>query len=140
MFITKTKSCSLTKVCCIKNSVVIDAIILPGGLPGAINIKNNNNIIKYLQKMNNEGKLIAAICAAPLVLKHADVLLNKKATIYPDDEFINLLGVNYLNEPLIVDKNIITAAGPAVTFNFAFAILEYFNIDYTDIKKGMLFE
>ena len=61
--------------------------------------------------MNNEGKLIAAICAAPLVLKHADVLLNKKATIYPDDEFINLLGVNYLNEPLIVDKNIITAAG-----------------------------
>lgn len=117
-----------------------DAIILPGGLPGAINIKNNNNIIKYLQKMNNEGKLIAAICAAPLVLKHADVLLNKKATIYPDDEFINLLGVNYLNEPLIVDKNIITAAGPAVTFNFAFAILEYFNIDYTDIKKGMLFE
>lgn len=117
-----------------------DAIILPGGLPGAVNIRNNNNVINYLQKMNEENKLIAAICAAPMVLKHANVLINKKATIYPDSEFITLLGPNYHNDDLVVDGNIITASGPSKIFLFAFAILEYLNIDYTEIKKGMLFE
>ena len=123
-----------------KEITTYDGIILPGGLPGAINIKNNNDIIKYLQIMNNNEKLIAAICAAPLVLKHANVLNNKKATIYPDDEFISLLGSSYLNENIVVDKNIITASGPAFTYDFAFSILEYFDINIGEIKKGMLFE
>lgn len=138
------KSNHNTKIVCDEiisdNILSYDGIILPGGLPGAYNLKNNSKVIKYLQIMNNEKKLIAAICAAPLVLKHANVLDNKKATIYPDDEFINILEDNYINKKLNIHDNIITAAGPAITFDFAFTILNYFNIDYSNIKTGMLFE
>ena len=47
---------------------------------------------------------------------------------------------NYVDEDVVISNNVITAKGPALTFDFAFAILDYFKIEYNDIKKGMLFK
>ena len=51
-----------------------DIIILPGGIPGTYNLRDDKRIINYLTYFNNKNKLIAAICAAPIVLKLSGVL------------------------------------------------------------------
>ena len=88
-----------------------DIIILPGGIPGTYNLRDDKRIINYLTYFNNKNKLIAAICAAPIVLKLSGVLENKLATVYPDKEFVEILGSNYVDKKVHIDKNIITACG-----------------------------
>ena len=59
-----------------------DAIILPGGSPGYINLKNNKKVLKIIQEAYKNKKLIGAICAAPAVLAEAGILKEKNCTIY----------------------------------------------------------
>ena len=58
-------------------------IVLPGGLPGAYNLRDHQGLEKKIKEFASEGKGIAAICAAPLVLGAHGILEGKKATIYP---------------------------------------------------------
>ena len=58
-------------------------IVLPGGLPGADNLANDNRLMDLIMKMYSDGKYIAAICAAPGILAKAGLLSGKKATGYP---------------------------------------------------------
>ena len=91
-------------------------------------------------KFNDEGKIVAAICAAPQTLEQFGILDDKKCTSYPG--FIKgREKVNYLEDQIVVvDKNIITSRGPATALEFAFKILE--ELGYKDkaeeIKKDML--
>ena len=114
-----------------------DIIILPGGIPGTYNLRDDKRIINYLTYFNNKNKLIAAICAAPIVLKLSGVLENKLATVYPDKEFVEILGYNYVDKKVHIDKNIITACGAGQTFNFSFEILRQLGINPENIKKSM---
>ena len=101
------------------------------------------NPFKYLYDFihekdeDNKNKLIAAICAAPIVLKLSGVLENKLATVYPDKEFVEILGSNYVDKKVHIDKNIITACGAGQTFNFSFEILRQLGINPENIKKSM---
>ena len=116
-----------------------DAIVLPGGLPGADNLLDKR-VKEMALKFNNEGKIVAAICAAPQTLEAFGLLDDKKCTSYPG--FIKGRDkVNYLEDQIVVvDKNIITSRGPATALEFAFKILE--ELGYTEkaktIKEEML--
>ena len=102
-----------------------DAVILPGGLPGATNLAKSAEVTVLIKKMNESGKIVAAICAAPaVVLAPLGILDGKKATCYPgcESDFSNT--TVYSKERVVVDGNIITSQGPGTALEFALVIAE----------------
>ncbi|MBR0204148.1 MAG: DJ-1/PfpI family protein [Synergistaceae bacterium] len=97
-----------------------DMIILPGG---TLEIANHEGLQELIKKYHSEGKLIAAICAAPAALGKAGVLAGKTAVCYPGLES-HLKGANIGKNIVETDGNITTAKGPAVTPFFALKLLE----------------
>ena len=102
-----------------------DACILPGGLTGASNLSSSEKTKSIIKEMNNQGKIIAAICASPaLVLAPFGILDNKKATCYTGmDKNFNPTTI-FIEENVVVDGNIITSRGPATSLLFALKIVE----------------
>lgn len=97
-------------------------LILPGGMPGAINLANCHAVCEALQKQNDKGGGIAAICASPSVVFGSLGLLNgKKAVCYPGME-AGMKGAIVGDGQVAVDGNIITGNGPAAATAFALAI------------------
>lgn len=116
-----------------------EGVILPGGMPGATNLRDNEEVINIVKQLYLENKLVGAICAAPIVLDRAGIIEGKKATSYPgfDKE---MLSCNYIEDRVVVDKNIITSRGPGIALDFAIKIIEYL-IDKdkaSEIEKQML--
>ena len=102
-----------------------DAIVIPGGMPGATNIANNLHAIKIIKDAIKNQKLVASICASPaVVLAQNNLLSNKKATCYPAPNFIQLMGNNYVEKDLEISQNLITANGPKSAFKFALEIVK----------------
>jgi protein deglycase len=100
-----------------------DAVILPGGLPGATNLAKSREVSKLVKQMNVAGKLVAAICAAPaVVLAPLGILDDKKATCYPGCESDFSDKIAYSKERVVTDGNIITSQGPGTALEFALAI------------------
>ncbi|MBN2040014.1 MAG: DJ-1/PfpI family protein [Spirochaetes bacterium] len=99
-----------------------EGIILPGGMPGSENLKNNINVIKLLKEINGRKGLVSAICAAPMVLGHAGLLNGKKAVCYPGFEKY-LQGAVPADSPFVKDGNIITGKGPGCAMDFALEIV-----------------
>ena len=100
-----------------------DILILPGGGPGSQMLNGHAELKQLLVKHDEQGKLIAAICAAPLVLGGLGLLEGKKAICYPGVE-PQLTGAIITDEPAVKDGNIITGKGPGLVFNFGLLILE----------------
>lgn len=101
-----------------------DMIVLPGGQPGATNLKNDARIIQLLQSMARSGKYIAAICAAPTVLAHAGLLAGKRATAYPGAlEGVGHGAINISQETIVIDDKIITSRGPGTAMDFALELI-----------------
>ncbi|MCD6571900.1 MAG: DJ-1/PfpI family protein [Thermoplasmata archaeon] len=102
-----------------------DALILPGGAPGYINLREDERVINLLKNAFENNKIIAAICASPTVLAHAGILNGKKATVYPgmEDE-IREGGAIVDNSLVVQDGNIITSRGPATAMLFALKLAE----------------
>lgn len=100
-----------------------DAVILPGGLPGATNLAKSEEVAEIVKKMNEAGKIIAAICAAPaVVLAPLGILDGKKATCYPGCESDFSSKTTHSKERVVVDGNIITSQGPGTALEFALVI------------------
>jgi len=100
-----------------------DYIVLPGGMPGSSNLDAHTGLREKILSFHNQGKGLAAICAAPLVLGHAGVLGGKKATCYPGFEK-ELEGAEALTDTVVVDGSVITSRGPATAIPFALALIE----------------
>ncbi len=116
-----------------------DIVVLPGGMPGAVNLRDNNEVINIVKKFYDDGKIVAAICAGPIAFGKAGITKGKNMTCYPGFED-QLIGCNYKEELVIVDKNIITGKGPAAAIPFAFEILKQIDLNKAnEIKKAMLF-
>lgn len=114
------------KISDVTNILNYDGIIVPGGMPGSEHLKNNNKILDFYKTMNEANKLVAAICAAPIVLDVAGLTKDKNITCYPGfEEQINYRK-HSKEKAVVVDGNMITAQGPAVALLFGYAILEYF--------------
>ncbi len=101
-----------------------DAIILPGGMPGTLNLEENSVVQSAIDKADAEGKLICAICAAPSVLGHKGLLNGKEATCYPGFEDA-LEGASLSENYVAVDGNIITARGAGVSVEFGLEIVKH---------------
>lgn len=100
-----------------------DMIVLPGGLPGSDNLKADKRLIALLQQMAQQGKYVAAICAAPSVLATAGLLDRRKATCYPTflDAFPE---VDLQTDAVVEDGKLITSRGPGTAMDFALALVE----------------
>ena len=99
-----------------------DFLILPGGQPGTNNLKDNSTIIDWLQKFKTENKQIAAICAAPLVLKKASIIENINITSYPAEKS-NFPSDYYVEKNVVKDKNVITSRGVGTAIEFALELV-----------------
>lgn len=96
-----------------------EVLILPGG---ATHLENSLALRELLKQHNQEGKMIAAICAAPAVLGKLGILQGKQATCYPG--FEEFLGESYVGGLVVESRNIITAKGPGLSSDFAFCLIE----------------
>ncbi|MGM0601958.1 MAG: DJ-1 family glyoxalase III [Bacillota bacterium] len=118
-----------------------DAVVLPGGMPGAANLKESSELLKLIKNIDAQKGLVAAICAAPIVLEAAGVLDGRDATSYPgyDSE---MKSANYSEERVVVDRNLITARGPGVAVEFALEVVKYLvgEGETSSLKKAMLIE
>lgn len=103
----------------------IDAVILPGGMPGTVNLESTDKVLEAIRYCADNGKLIAAICAAPSILGHMGLLAGKKATCYPGFER-ELKGAVFTGASVTCDGNIITAEGAGSALRFGEAIAAYF--------------
>ena len=100
----------------------IEAVILPGGMPGTLNLEKNSTVKAALQFAAENGKLIGAICAAPSILGKAGLLDGKLATCFPGfEEYLS--GAEYTDEPAVKDGNIITSRGAGAALEFGFFLL-----------------
>lgn len=118
-------------------------LILPGGMPGALNLSECNPLMEMLKKHFDERKPIAAICAAPaLVLGKLPLEQGMKINCYPGFEKF-LPGMQVSEEGVVWEKNVITGRGPAYAFDFGLAILTYLNGTQQkarEVAEGMLLE
>jgi len=100
-----------------------DAVVLPGGNPGYMNLAGDERVLKLVKNAYKEGKYVAAICAAPSVLGKAGIMEGITATHYPG---IDVIGAKYTNERVTRDGTIITSQGPGTAIDFALFLVEIF--------------
>ena len=100
-----------------------DMIVLPGGMPGGLNLKNSKKVQELLGEMDQDGKLIGAICAAPIALNEAKVL-KSSYTCYPSFEEQIDKSKYISSEDIVSDQNIITSNGPKSAIKFALMLVE----------------
>lgn len=98
-------------------------IILPGGMPGAKNLKENEMLGQKILQFYDQGKSLAAICAAPMVLGELGILSGKSATCYPGYQQY-LRGAHFKSQPVVEEGEILTANGPGAAVPFALKIVE----------------
>lgn len=101
----------------------LDAVILPGGMPGTVNLENDKTVNKFIDYAYENNLVIGAICAAPSILGHKGILKDKKATCFNGFEK-ELKGAKTVECPAVTDGNIVTSWGAGGAFDFAFALLE----------------
>ena len=107
-------------------SEIPDCVVCPGGSKGAENLAESEELLKHLEKADNQGKLVAAICASPaVVLGKTSVPNGKKWTCYPGMEtesnpaYLN----NYSNKVFITDGNLVTGRGPGASEEFSMELV-----------------
>jgi protein deglycase len=98
-----------------------DALVLPGGMPGARHLRDDARVKRLLIEQSNAMRLVAAICAAPIALEAAGILRGRAATSYPG---YPLASAQNKEERVVVDGNIITSRGPGTALEFALTLVE----------------
>lgn len=101
----------------------LEMIVLPGGMPGTLNLEKSEYIQQAIDFCMERNLPIGAICAAPSILGHKGILRGKKAVCYQGFE-AQLDGAEIGTGAVAVDGNIITARGAGVAMQFALALVE----------------
>lgn len=117
-----------------------EMIVLPGGLPGAEYLRDNDALMEQIKKFADGGKRVAAICAAPIGLARAGVLEGKKATCYPGIEK-QLGDCKYTaKKDVVTDGLVTTSRGPATAIWFALELVEILKGKEVaqSVRKGLL--
>ena len=100
----------------------VDALILPGGIPGSNHLNAHAHLKELVKEKTEEGVLIGAICAGPMVLGGLGLLKGKRATCFPFFE-PTMVGAIPTDNGVEQDGNIITSKGPGFMFEFGLTIL-----------------
>ena len=98
-----------------------DALVLPGGNPGYINLERDQRVLKLIRAAYDAGKYVGAICAAPHVLGVAGIMDGATATCYPG---IEIAGAKRVEERVVRHGTIITSQGPGTAIDFALDLVE----------------
>jgi 4-methyl-5(b-hydroxyethyl)-thiazole monophosphate biosynthesis len=116
-----------------------DAVVLPGGLPGAKHLRDDPGVQRLLRRQNAARGLIGAICAAPIALSKAGLLMGKAATSFPGFEG-QLECREYREERVVVDANVVTSRGPGTALYFALELVRELGLADTAarLEHGML--
>ena len=102
-----------------------DLLALPGGQPGTDNLRQDPRVLRLIREQVEGGRYVAAICAAPMVLGEAGVLGGRAATSYPGTlESLGLPGIDYKEDPVVVDGKVVTSRGPGTAMDFALTLIE----------------
>lgn len=105
--------------------VDFDACVLPGGMPGATHLAASQEVKILIKTLHSQGKIIAAICAAPsIVLAPLGILKGRSVTGFPGMEKNFGGDTTVKKDAVVIDANIITSRGPATALLFALAIAE----------------
>lgn len=97
-----------------------DIVILPGGMPGSKHLRDDAKVRQLVIEQNEQQRLVAAICAAPIVLEAAGILNGRMATCFPGFE---LPSARLSQARVVVDGNVITSRGPGTALEFALTIV-----------------
>ena len=118
-----------------------DFIVLPGGLPGATNLRACDKLCSIIKEHFNGGGGVAAICAAPFILGELGILKGLEAICYPGFES-KLEGATISEKPVVRSGSVITGKGPGFAIPFALEIVKAQLGDdvANQIKSGMLVE
>lgn len=98
-----------------------ESLVLPGGMPGAASLRDNPRVQELIKEFYSKGRLVAAICAAPIALERAGVLTGKAATSYPG---FDLPSAQYSEARVVDAGQIITSRGPGTALGFALRLVE----------------
>lgn len=117
----------------------LDGAVLPGGMPGTKNLLKHSLLRDILVALDREEALVAAICAAPIVLAAAGVVKGKRATSYPGYEK-EMNEADYSTDAVVADGNVITSRAAGTAVPFALALVEKLagRDKAIEIKKSIL--
>ena len=125
----------------IKDPLNYRGIFIPGGLPGATNLRDDSRVIDLIKTLAGGEKMIASICAGPIVLCKAGVIDGKKVTSYPGYAR-DLVGAIYKEDMVVRDGNIITSRGPATAVYLAMEMIKYIQGEekLRELRKAILLD
>lgn len=127
LVITASRGCRLVADTLLESAYdqAFDMVVLPGGLPGAEHLDHDPRIHQLIARLAQEGKYIAAICAAPRVLANAGLLDRRRATCFPGVlTAAQYPAIKLTDQPVVIDEHIITSRGPGTAMDFALTLIE----------------
>ncbi|UYV68556.1 PARK7 [Cordylochernes scorpioides] len=128
----------------VDSSKVYDVMVLPGGLKGSESFAKSPLVKSLLTEQYQNGRLVAAICAAPIALKAHNIAAGHTITSYPAMKQQLQEGelYKYSEDKVVVDRNVITSRGPGTAYDFGLKLVELLQGAQAaqDIRKAMLVE
>lgn len=118
----------------------VTMLVLPGGIPGTPNLQEHEGLNVLLKKFNEEGKYLAAICAAPRIFGGLGFLKDRPACCHPSQEDV-LYSKEVSSENVVVSDHIITSRGMGTAIDFGLKLLEITtDADTTEhVKNGIVY-
>jgi 4-methyl-5(b-hydroxyethyl)-thiazole monophosphate biosynthesis len=101
---------------------MLDGVVLPGGQPGSKNLMKSALLRDILIELDRQQHLVAAICAAPMVLEAAGILKGKRVTAYPGYEK-EFKGGIFSTDAVVEDGHVVTSRGVGTALAFALALV-----------------
>jgi len=115
-----------------------DGVVLPGGAASWL-LRDTPVVLEVVRSMYGAGRLVAAICAAPIALEAAGVLTGHKITCYPAEavmaDIVSVAGISAV--PVVRDGQIVTGRGPGAALEFGFALGEYLGLEVETLRREM---
>lgn len=117
----------------------VKMVVLPGGMPGAANLRDDPRVVNLLQAAAKSGAYTTAICAAPIVLAKAGLHAGRRITSYPGFGK-DLAGATYVDDRVVVDGKVVTSRGPGTALEFALTLVKLLKGDAAakEIHSAML--
>ncbi len=112
-----------------------EGMILPGGMPGTLNLQKTPEVIALMHALKERNGLIAAICAAPMIPGSLGLLDGKNAVCFPGFED-QMEHANLLDANVAIDGSFITARGAGAALEFGAAIVDYYYTKQEKTGKG----
>lgn len=100
-----------------------DLLVLPGGMPGSAVLRDDARVQALIRRFANDGKHLAAICAAPMALEAAGVLAGRRATSYPG---VELPSARHVEDRVVSDAGVTTSRGAGSALEFALELVRLF--------------